>query len=401
MANEFTMKVCDLTQSYAPTGGGIRTYLHAKRRHVLEATADEHLLLVPGPRDETVREGRLTTCTVASPLAPGSKAYRLLLRSDKVLRILERERPDVVEVLCAYNLPWTAMLYRRRHPDVAIVGGYRTDFPTAYAQRLFERLVGPRTGRLMREVGYRYAGAVYGRCDRTYALSQTFVDMLERLGVDGVALLPLGVELDTFHPRRRSQEVRHALGVGGPDEPLLIYTGRLDEERRPHDVVRAFLRVPESLRAHLVMVGDGPLREELTRLAAETPRMHVRSFVSDRAALAELLASADLYVSAMPFETFGISVIEAQACGLPVVGVASGAMPERVPPQLGRLGPTGDVEAMSRNIVEVLRDGREEMGRRARAWVEARYSWRATFERLWAMYAEILRARRRQLEPAA
>ena len=71
------------------------------------------------------------------------------------------------------------------------------------------------------------------------------------------------------------------------------------------------------------------------------------------AELARWLASADLYVSGMADETFGISIIEAQASGLPVVGVAAGAMVDRVDDSIGRLGPVGDSAAMAANILDL------------------------------------------------
>ena len=83
------------------------------------------------------------------------------------------------------------------------------------------------------------------------------------------------------------------------------------------------------------------------------PRIVTPGFVSDRSELARWLASADIYVSAMADETFGVSIVEAQASGLPVVGVAAGAMIDRVTDAIGRLGPVDDAEAMAANILDV------------------------------------------------
>jgi alpha-1,6-mannosyltransferase len=94
-----------------------------------------------------------------------------------------------------------------------------------------------------------------------------------------------------------------------------------------------------------------------------------------------MLASADLYVSAMADETFGISVIEAQASGLPVVGVAAGAMVDRVDPAVGLLGPVDDPAAMAANIIQVLGGDRPAM---AAAAVERAggYEWEPSLDRL-------------------
>src|SRR5690349_23413287 len=76
-------------------------------------------------------------------------------------------------------------------------------------------------------------------------------------------------------------------------------------------------------------------------------------YVKNRAELARWLASADIYVSGMADETFGVSIVEAQASGLPIVGVEAGAMIDRVARETGRLGPIGDSDAMARNILDV------------------------------------------------
>lgn len=389
------MKICDLTQSYAPTGGGVRTYIHAKRDRIRAgAEGHEHLLIVPGAEDGVSREGPLATHTIASPPVPGSGVYRFLLRSDKVLRVLRRERPDVIEVHCAYNLPWTALHFCAEHPATRVVGVYMTDLPRAYVEPVASRVLGRRLGGAAQGLAERYVRALYRRLDATVAISPALATRLGELGVPDVRCIPLGVDLEIFHPGRRDPELRRELGVG-EEEPLLVYAGRLDGEKRASLVVDAFQRLRERMPLSLVLVGDGPLRPALQARAAADPRLRVLPFQENRAGLARLLASADLYVSAMPYETFGLSVIEAQACGLPVVGVAGGAMVDRVPEGsgVGLLGPVDSVEGLAANVEALLRDpDLREAGRRARALVEERFSWSATFERVFELYEALLRA---------
>ena len=130
------------------------------------------------------------------------------------------------------------------------------------------------------------------------------------------------------------------------------------------------------------MLGDGNLLNRL-RQAANGKRIHFPGFIGDRAQLGRILASSDIYVSAMAFETFGISIIEAQAAGLPVVGVNAGAMPDRVSPGLGILGPVGDAEAMAANIAKIWSTGEaRQMGAQAYDHANTQYSWQRTFEHL-------------------
>jgi alpha-1,6-mannosyltransferase len=399
------VKLCAVTQSYAPTGGGVRTMLHAQRDWCRDHDMPR-VLIVPGDRDAVVRDGPLVTHTVRSPLVPGSSVYRLLLRSRAVLRILRDEMPDIIETHCPYNLPWAALHHRRRHGG--IVGAvYMTDLPVAYVEaplaaglaRVAGRRAAGFVARRARGLAERYLRALYSRCDVVFAISPVTRDRLAGFGVRDVQLVPLGVDLDTFSPARRDPCTRRELGVGEHDL-LLAYAGRMDAEKRPDVVLEAFARLrAERDDVTLVLAGDGPLRGSLEARAREVGRAHVLPFIDDRARLARLLASADVYVSAMAHETFGLSVVEAQACGLPVVGVRAGAMTDRV--REGADGilvpfaadPAVQAGALADRVATTPAAAWPDMGARGRARVEAEFSWSRTFETMHGIYREAGAAR--------
>lgn len=387
---------CDVTQSWSDVGGGVRTYLLHKRRHILESSPDRHLLIVPGDRDQVVEEGRAITVTIRSPRVPGSPHYRLMLRNGAVRAALERFRPDLIECQDAYNLPWAAIAYRKRHPHTALVAAYMTDFPTVYVERpLSKLLTRPVAGALAR-VSYAYAGLVYRRFDAVFALSENGgAAKLRKLGV-ATDVVPLGVEVGEFGRSRRDAHLRAGLGLA-EGQPLLVYVGRLDAEKKPDVVVDAFRRLPDSLGAKLALIGEGPLKEEIAALG--DPRIVMPGFMRDRAALASWLASADVYVSGMADETFGVSIVEAQASGLPVVGVAAGAMLDRVTDDIGRLGPVGDSEAMAANILSVWNADRVTLADRARQHA-LQFSWDASMESLFRRLYPAALARRRDAPDA-
>jgi alpha-1,6-mannosyltransferase len=386
--------LADLTQSWSAVGGGVGTYLRRKRAHILAHTPHRHLMILPGAEDvvEESDGGRTITVWLKSPHVPFSPNYRLLLRNRAVRQALIRYRPDVIECQDAYNLPWTALRHRRVYPETALIAGYMTDFPTVYVGRPFSKAVGQGLAGAASRLCYNYCGRLYRQFDAVYALSENGGGrLLRELGVEDVQILPLGVELDDFGPERRDPELRRSLGLTD-EQPLLIYVGRLDIEKRPDIVVEAFRQLPERLGARLVILGQGPQKEQFEALG--DPRIITPGFVADRVALARWLASADLYVSAMPNETFGVSVIEAQASGLPVVGVDGGAMPERVLPGMGLLGPVGDSAAMAANILAVLSGDSRAMGEKGRAHVSAEYSWEHSMEQLFGIIVPAALARR-------
>ena len=390
---------CDLTQSWSEVGGGVRTYLLHKRRHILESTPHSHLAIIPGATDAVIEEDRAITVTVASPHVPGSPNYRLLLRNGAVKRALERFQPDLIECQDAYNLPWTALAYRRRHPGTALIAAYMTDFPTVYVERPLSRFLTSPVASLLGRACYAYCRALYRRFDSVYALSENGgAAKLRTLGIDPVEVVPLGVEVGEFSPACRDPRLRAKLGLA-EGQPLLIYVGRLDGEKKPDVVVEAFRRLPRELGAKLALLGEGPLKAEIAALGDD--RIIMPGYVRNRAELARWLASADIYVSAMADETFGISIVEAQASGLPVVGVAAGAMLDRVTDAMGRLGPVGDVEAMAENINALWCGDHDTMREAARAHA-LQFSWNSSMETLFGQVypAAFERQRERQLKLA-
>ena len=141
--NTNDLLICDLTQSYAPRGGGgVSTYLKEKRRHVLSRTSHRLLQIVPGPVDRVVENGRHIWVEIGAEHVRGSPNYRFILRTGAVREVIEKYRPDVIESLCPWVLPWTAINYRRANPGTALVAGYHTDFPNVHIHRVSNELFG-------------------------------------------------------------------------------------------------------------------------------------------------------------------------------------------------------------------------------------------------------------------
>jgi glycosyltransferase involved in cell wall biosynthesis len=373
--------ICDLTQSYSPHGGGgISTFLREKRRYILENTGHRLLQIVPGAEDKVVENGRHIWVEIGADQVRGSPNYRFILRTSAVREVLERFRPDLIESLCPWILPWTAINHRRAFPRTALVAGYHTDFPNAHLHRVGAQLFGETIASGLRRIGVGYAGLTYREFDRIYVLGEDMQDTLRSYGLDHVDTLDLGVDTDLFHPARRDPEFRRRIGLDGSG-PLLVYAGRIDNEKRADMLLAMMRELPDEFGAALLMLGDGKLADQIREEGAGL-RITLPGFVAERDKLAVALASSDIYVSAMADETFGISVVEAQACGLPVVGVRSGAMPARVPQGTGLLGPANDAAEMARNVMAVEHMGAQAMGQTARRLVEKRYRWDQTFAAL-------------------
>jgi alpha-1,6-mannosyltransferase len=401
------MRYCDLTLAYTSTSGGIRTYIDAKRRYLRDHTGDEHVLIIPDDHDEDVHEGRFVKRTLASPMIPGCAPYRSFWQPLKLLDALIATDPDVVELGTFFVCPWAAFQYRKRRLDEGrpclVSAFFHTDLADAYfgspLRDILHSHLSESRELLLRwglsladaaEFGAEhYFGSLFQRCDLVFASSPKQVERLRDYGVNEGRLAPLGVDLELFHPGRRSEALRAQLGAS-PETMIIIYCGRLDAEKHVDTVVDAFerLHLPSAM---LIITGEGPLRAKFQERAENLPGFHVLPYAGSREAFANLLASADLYATAGPHETFGLSVIEAQASGLPVIGVDAGALRERVVPGTGFLVPVDDATAMARAIEEAARD-RHALGRRARDHViEAGLDWGGTFRSLFAAYEEAWR----------
>ena len=158
------------------------------------------------------------------------------------------------------------------------------------------------------------------------------------------------------------------------------------------DVLQAVASCPNDVR--LVIVGDGPLEKRLRKRAAALLIDNRVSLLGSRAAkeLPPLLGAMDAMVLASRTtrrwkEQFGRVIIEAHACGTPVIGSNSGAIPDVVG-QGGIIFPEGDTAALSQAILAVRHDAarRERLGQIGRQQVEARYTWLRVAEQMRKIY---------------
>ena len=396
------MKFCDITLSYTETSGGIRTYIDAKREYLNRHTEHEHVLIIPGETDETIIEGRSTTHRIASPYLPGCQPYRVFWRPDKIKQALDESAPDAIELGSFYVSPWPVFAYRQQQRDAGrsvVVGGYfHSDIAEAYVAGPIRNMphwndltdwLEDRLADLAESGAEAYVGSVFERCEVRLAASPAQATRLLEYGVTGyVDVVPLGVDVKQFHPSKRSKEKRAELGVAD-DEMLLVFAGRLDVEKRPLHLVETLKHLDANAKVRLVLIGEGAQRGDLE--AIDDDRVIVLPYESDPERFASLLASADAYVTAGAHETFGLSVVEAQACGLPVVGVDAGALVERAPKELGRLAPVDDAAAFAAAIEEVLQQ-RKAMGVAARRHVEQKFSWEACFEKWLEVYQRAIKS---------
>jgi alpha-1,6-mannosyltransferase len=355
-----------MTMFYAPASGGVRTYLDAKHRRLRSHPGVRHSLLVPGPR-ASHNDG---VYNVPAPALPFSNGYRFPVRAAPWRIVLEQLQPDLIEVGDPYLTAWAA-LDARRQLEVPVIGFYHSDLPL---------LVSNRVGTWMGTSVQAYISKLYGNFDRVLAPSRVMVDKLIDMGVENVHVQPLGVDLQTFHPRYRDDGLKHELGLK-PDTRLLIFAGRGSKEKNLPILLRCMKRLGS--RYHLLLVGS--------HMPAQVPdNVSIIGHFCKPAQLARLLASSDALLHAGDQETFGLIVLEAMASGIPVIAVAAGAFTEIIPRQCGVLCEPNDPDDMASAARQLFCDDVQEKGREARRHVEARYSWDTVVTSLLEHYQAVL-----------
>lgn len=364
------MHLVDTTLFFSPTSGGVRRYLNAKHAWLAQHESWQHTLLVPG--DVTLLE-RGGVSSIAGPIVPGTFNYRLPLAPARWRRMLEQLEPDLVEAGDAFHPAWCAV-------DVAARRGIPA---VAFFHSHLPRLVGMRCGSLIGGGAARYLRWLYNRFDLVMAPSRLMCDYLTDLGVRHVQLQPLGVDTSIFHPSHRHDRLRRELGIG-PRTRLLVYAGRFSGEKNIPLLLETLAQLGRDY--HLLLVGGGESR----RVGENVTYWPYRR---DSAQLAAVLASADALIHGGTAETFGLVILEAMACGRPVIGIKAGASRELIDEEVGIAAARPDPALLARCVRELYERDLDALGAAARARVMARYSWDTALRQQMAVYAAMLGVR--------
>lgn len=386
------MKIVEVCAFYAPQGGGVRAYVDRKLRAGPDA-GHEIVVIVPGKQDgvEQVSPGGKLV-TLASPPFPLDRRYRYFDDEAALHAALDAERPDVVEVSsqwrsCSMVADWPGSAKR--------VLFMHSDPLSAYLYRWFGPIAQPASVDAYFDLYWRYLRRLGRRFDCIVSASPSLSRRLSAGGVAKVATVPMGVEPGIFSPAHRDEGLRRDLLARcslGPDGLLLLGAGRLAPEKRWPLVVDAVAAAGYRQPVGFVLVGGGRQRARIGRLMAGNPHTHLLEPVSDRAAMARLMASADALIHGCEAETFCIVAAEARASGLPLIVPDRGGAADQYRPGIDQLYTAARPAAAAEAILRWARTGRE------RGLAEAASRVRTIdehFIELFRLYAHLGDARRR------
>jgi alpha-1,6-mannosyltransferase len=366
------MHLVDITMFYAAEGGGVSTYLNAKARWLAQRSRTQHTILSPN-----VRTGGDAPTFIEIPAIalPGINGYRMPLSVAAPARILKNLEPDLIEVGDAGHCAWAALKMKRRL-GIPVVAFYHSDLPSLMASHV---------GNFSVSGTRKYLAHLYRQFDMVLAPSKLMVQQLANMGIDDAIHQPLGIDINTFCPQRRVGTLRERLHLP-PDARLLVYAGRFTAEKKLSVLIDAVLRLGRPY--HLVLVGGGAL-------LPRSPQITYIPFKRDQRVLARLLASCDALVHPGDCETFGLIVLEAMACGLPVVATTGGGVAELVDEHTGVLVQPNCVASLCEGIEAIFQKDRVRLGENACRKARDHYDWDRIVPQLLNRYAGLLATRQR------
>jgi len=204
------------------------------------------------------------------------------------------------------------------------------------------------------------------------------------IGTSNIVRVPLGVDLETFSPAHRNEELRAKMLKGG--DVLLVHCGRLSPEKKPErslQVLRELLN--RGINARLVYIGSGPLHKKLYDSSRDIP-VTFWGYVANKNLLAQMIASADVSLAPGPIETFCLAALESLASGTPVVASETSAVGEFLTQENGDfvgLTAANNGAAFADAVQIILDEIREDatLSDRCRTQAEL-FPWSATINRL-------------------
>jgi phosphatidylinositol alpha 1,6-mannosyltransferase len=367
------MRVAMITESFPPDLNGVA---HSVQR-VAESLVDrghEPLVVAPRAAHDAKDPGSFSYPVIRVPAVPlpGYPSFRLGLPSRRVSDALIRHRTEVVHLASPAFLGAHGSRVARLL-GLPVVAVFQTDLPS-YARAY-------RLGRAGESFAWSWLRGIHNDAARTLAPSTVTATGLLGHEINNVWLWGRGVDTARFDPARRSEQIRAKLAPGG--ELIAGYVGRLATEKR----VELLAGITALHGVRLVIVGAGPAESYL--------RQHVPGalFLGERRGdeLAAIYASLDVFVHSGPYETFGQTLQEAAASGLPVVAPAAGGPLDLVDDGVtGYLVPPGDADAFTAAVARLAADPamRQVFGATGRRKVLGR-SWGALTDELIGHYAAV------------
>ena len=322
-------RIAHIANLYGPKSGGLKTAMNSIAQEYTNLGHDV-MLIVPGERDLVTKKPFGTVVEIKAPIIPFSGGYRIIFDTNKVKEELKKFSPDFLEISDRTTLLRLADWAKTESIDTAFYAHERVDkVVAAFLPFLpFKKpLIDYANQKIANKVDHiiattEYAATEFRRLNLSYNVNSK------------LAILPLGVDLKQFTPENFNSELRTNIGSG---VKIILACTRFSKEKDPEfllDIARACKM--NGTQIQLVIAGSGPLAKKLvTNAEKEGLPVSFIGFITDKNYLAQLLASADLFLAVGPIETFGLAALEALASGTPVICRDTSAITEIIDSKCG------------------------------------------------------------------
>jgi glycosyltransferase involved in cell wall biosynthesis len=372
------MKIVQVCPRFIPSYGGIETHVREISGHLLKLGLEIEVFTVDPtnrlPKEELIdgiRVSRFHSFTFDEVHFFAPKLYSKLARLDDA---------DLIHVHDYQDLP-----------DVALLLSMKSHIPYVLTPHFH-----PVGGSSWRTMAKRAYGLFFGKRFLEKAKMIITVSNHERkllrktfgLSYDKIKYIPNGIDVKKF--RNISRKSVQA-------EKVILFVGRLEKYKGVHILLKAFSRIKKDVpRSRLVVVGTGPYKRNLLRLACQLKLSDSVEFierVSDKELL-RLYCSSSVFVMPSHYEAFCFALVEAMACGLPVIATSVGGMKEIVQSNVNGFLVNYPLDEVSlADLTAELLTNQElsrRLGDRGRDFVLSRFSWEDIVRELYRTYEEVL-----------
>jgi len=167
-----------------------------------------------------------------------------------------------------------------------------------------------------------------------------------------IKVIPNFIDLERF---RKQKKDHFKKAICPNDEKLIVHTSNFRKVKRVDDVVKIFCKILEHVPAKLLLVGDGPERNQVEGLTRDLGIWDDVRFLGKLESVEEVLSVADLFLMPSEKESFGLAALEAMACEVPLISSNSGGIPElNVHGVTGFMSNAGDIDDMAKNALHIL-----------------------------------------------
>ncbi len=382
--------IVDFNNFWSPSGGGVRRYHLERMKFYKDRT--EALLVFAMPDSRTYTEVLSDSLVIEHIEAfrfPGKWEYRFIWKQGSIRPVLEKYRPDIIEVGSPYILPQAVRKAAKKvSPQSKLTGFWHADFPVTYVRRYFEkwhlRFLAP----AMEKLAFAYARKSFKGYSRIQVSSREIMARLERNMKNPFVWVPLGCDIETFHPGHADPELIRELKAGAPERLTAFFPHRFCDEKGLRLLLNAYPLISKALGTEpaIIFAGTGPDLPKVEEAVKCYKHICYQGFVSSAEAMARFYASVEIGFALSGWETFGLSILESMASGNALVSAPTGAAAEHAKEShAGVLIEEYTPESLCEAVVKLTRSDLHEKQKNARAYAE-KFSWLTCFERQLSAY---------------